>query len=48
MIEIIAGINSAIETVRKLGVLNEKIKDVDIKMLIADLNIELANAKKHC
>ena len=33
MIEIIEGVNSAIETVKSLSTLNEKIKDADVKML---------------
>ena len=45
MVEIITGLTSAIDIVTKLNALNEKIKDADIKMLIADLNIELAKAK---
>ena len=45
MVEIIAGLTSAIDIVKKINLLNDKIKDADIKMLIADLNIELANAK---
>ena len=45
MIDVILGINAAIETVTKLKELNEKIKDADVKMLIADLSIELAEAK---
>ncbi|MDR0873029.1 MAG: hypothetical protein LBN27_06120 [Prevotellaceae bacterium] len=47
MIEIVEAVNSAIETVKRLSALNEKIKDADVKMLIADLNIELANAKNN-
>jgi len=45
MIDVILGINSAIETVTKLKELNEKIKDADVKMLIANLSIELSEAK---
>jgi hypothetical protein len=47
MVELIAGLTSAIDIGKRLSLLNEKIKDADIKMLIADLNIELANAKNN-
>ena len=45
MLELISGLTSAIDIAKKLSSLNAKIKDADIKNLIADLNIELANAK---
>jgi hypothetical protein len=45
MVEVIEGINAAIETVKKLIEVNEKVKDADVKMLIADLSIQLAEAK---
>lgn len=47
MVELIAGISSAIEIGKKLKALNTKIKDADLNMFIADLNIELANAKNN-
>ena len=47
MVELMSGIISAIEIAQKLNSLNNKIKDADLKMFIADLNIELANAKNN-
>jgi len=47
MVELMSGIISAIEIAKKLNSLNKKIKDADFKMFIADLNIELANAKNN-
>jgi hypothetical protein len=47
MVELITGLTSAIDIVKRLNLLNEKIKNADIKILIANLNIELANAKNN-
>jgi len=45
MIEVVEGVNAAITTVKKLNELNEKIKNAEVKMLIADLSIQLSDAK---
>ena len=45
MIEIISGLNTAIDLVKRLRELNDKIQSADIKMLIADLSEQLAEAK---
>ena len=45
MIDIIAGVNAAFETLKKLKEVNEKVKNADVKMLIADLSMQLADAK---
>ena len=45
MIDIIAGVNAALETVKKLKEVNEKIKNAEVKMIIADISMQLADAK---
>jgi hypothetical protein len=45
MIDIIMGLNSSIELLKNLHKLNEKIRNAEIDMIIADLNIQLAESK---
>jgi regulator of replication initiation timing len=45
MLELMAVVNASIETAKKLKALNEKIENADVKMLIADLCIQLSEAK---
>ena len=43
--DVITGINIAIETLKKLKEVNESIKNAEIKMIIADLSLQLSEAK---
>ncbi|GHV83961.1 hypothetical protein AGMMS50212_13010 [Spirochaetia bacterium] len=45
MQDIIQGVTTAVELIKKLTNLNEKIKNADLHNLIADLNFELAKSK---
>lgn len=45
MLDAIAAIQAAMEATQKLRQLNKKINDVEMKMLLADLNDNLADAK---
>jgi regulator of replication initiation timing len=45
MPEIIASISAAISTAKKLKEISDKIKDADLRNLLADLSLELAEIK---
>lgn len=45
MDELLTAIDTSIGIMKKLKTLNDKVKDADFRMLLADLSIELANSK---
>ena len=45
MVDVITGIDAAIKTAKKLIEVNEAIENADVKMLIAELSVQLAEAK---
>jgi hypothetical protein len=45
MMDIIVGINTIIDTVKKIKEVNDKLNSAEVKMLIADLSIQLAESK---
>src|SRR5260370_13486539 len=47
MPEIVSSISSAIAIAKKLREVSDKIKDADLKNLLADLTLELAEIKTH-